>query len=68
MPSEPKAPPPEVRPMLAPKTIAKRMGISSAWLHKMIKAGTFPQPIRISQRVLRWDAEVVESWLRSRAS
>jgi predicted DNA-binding transcriptional regulator AlpA len=39
---------------------------SSATLWRMVKAGTFPRPVKISQRVSAWKIEAVRSWMQAR--
>jgi prophage regulatory protein len=39
---------------------------SSATLWRMVKAGTFPAPVKLSARVTAWRAEDVRAWMQSR--
>jgi prophage regulatory protein len=39
---------------------------SSATLWRMVKAGTFPRPVKLSQRVSAWKIEAVRSWMQAR--
>jgi prophage regulatory protein len=41
---------------------------SSATLWRMVKAGTFPRPVKLSERVTAWDAAKVRAWLESKAN
>lgn len=36
------------------------------WLKREERAGRFPKRLRLSQRVLAWDAEAVAEWERAR--
>jgi prophage regulatory protein len=39
---------------------------SSATLWRMVKAGTFPRPVKLSPRVSAWKIEAVRSWMQAR--
>jgi predicted DNA-binding transcriptional regulator AlpA len=39
---------------------------SSATLWREVKAGSFPVPVKLSQRVTAWRVEDVRKWMRSR--
>jgi prophage regulatory protein len=41
---------------------------SSATLWRMVRAGTFPRPIKLSARVTAWRVEDVRAWMQSRVS
>jgi prophage regulatory protein len=41
---------------------------SSPTLWRMVKAGTFPAPVKLSQRVTAWRVEDIREWMRSRSS
>jgi len=56
----------EPLPLLDPKMVARRLGISYQTLMDKVKEGHFPRPIKISERVQRWRPEVIEDWLASR--
>lgn len=38
---------------------------SSATLWRRVKAGTFPKPVKLSERVTAWNVEDVRQWLVS---
>lgn len=42
--------------------------VSPATLWRWVKAGKFPEPIRLSDRVTAWEASKVNAWVESRAS
>lgn len=42
--------------------------VSSPTLWRMVKAGTFPAPVKLSARVTAWRVEDVRAWMQSRAS
>jgi len=41
---------------------------STATLWRRVKAGTFPQPVKLSERVTAWRAEDVRQWLAAQAA
>ena len=41
---------------------------SSATLWREVKAGSFPVPVKLSQRVTAWRVEDVREWMRSRTA
>jgi len=48
-----------------------RVGIvpfSCATLWRMVKAGEFPSPLRLSKRVTAWTVEDVRKWIESRSA
>lgn len=47
------------------KELCQLLGISSATLYRMVKAGSFPGSIRISENMVGWLAGDVDEWLHS---
>ena len=48
-----------------------RQGIlpfSSPTLWRMVKAGKFPAPVKLSDRVTAWRVEDIRSWMQSRSA
>jgi prophage regulatory protein len=43
------------------------LGISKSTLYRLISAGQFPKPFKLSERLNGWRVEVVEAWLMSKA-
>ncbi len=41
---------------------------SSATLWRKVKAGEFPRPVKLSERVTAWRVEDVRAWMLSRAA
>jgi prophage regulatory protein len=41
---------------------------SSATLWRAVKAGTFPAPVKLSDRVTAWRVEDIRAWMKSRAA
>jgi prophage regulatory protein len=43
-------------------------GISRSTIYAMVKAGTFPSPIKLGRRAVGWIESDVHSWIDSRVS
>jgi predicted DNA-binding transcriptional regulator AlpA len=41
---------------------------SSSTLWRMVKAGKFPQPVKLSERVTAWRVEDIRAWMQSRTT
>lgn len=41
---------------------------SSATLWRKVKAGTFPAPVKLSERVTAWRADDVRAWMQARVA
>ena len=46
--------------------LAKYLPISSTELWRKVRAGDFPKPIRLGQRVVAWNLGEVLAWLETR--
>ena len=46
--------------------ILKLTGLCRTTIWRMVKAGTFPQPVQLGARAVGWRASDVEEWLESR--
>jgi prophage regulatory protein len=51
---------------MTPKSVCERVALSRATLDRLVAAGKFPRPIRITERRLAFDAEKVEQWISER--
>lgn len=54
--------------LLNPESVSEKLGITKKALHSLRfrEKKTFPQPIRISQKVLRWDEADIDQWLTAK--
>jgi prophage regulatory protein len=52
--------------LLAPKEVARLLNIGPRTLRRWIAEGTFPEPMRLNSRVIRWKWETFQHWLDSR--
>ena len=48
---------------ITPKQACERIALSRATLDRMVAAGTFPKPIRITERRLVYIEADVEAWI-----
>ena len=46
--------------------IKEKLGISSSNIWRMVKAGKFPKPIKLSSNCTAWNAIDVEAWAQER--
>ena len=44
-------------------SVIERTGVSKTHLYRLINAQKFPCPVKLSERVSVWDAELVDRWL-----
>ena len=47
-------------------SVIERTGVSKTHLYRLIQAEKFPRPVKLSERVSVWDAELVDRWLSSK--
>ena len=46
--------------------VEKRCRIARTTIYRLMRAGQFPEPIRIGPRAVRWSRDEIERWLASR--
>ena len=46
--------------------VLKLTGLSRTTIHRMVKAGTFPPPMKLGARAVGWRAADIEEWLDDR--
>lgn len=46
--------------------VLQRCGISNSTLHRRLKAGEFPAPIKLGPRAVAWVEEEVDAWIAQR--
>ncbi|MBD1389269.1 AlpA family phage regulatory protein [Neiella sp. HB171785] len=51
---------------LSLKEVCTLVGLSRATLYRMIKKGTFPRGVQISERRMAWHIDVVQRWIDDR--
>ena len=50
---------------IRPKNLLPLLGFSNATLWRKVKAGTFPQPIKLGKNITAWRMNEVEDWMKS---
>ena len=53
---------------LTPKAVCERVALSRATLDRLVAAGKFPTPIRLTERRLVYDADAVEAWMQEKVA
>lgn len=43
--------------------VTDKTGVSKSQIYRLIKAGDFPKPSKISERVSVWDEAALDEWL-----
>jgi prophage regulatory protein len=54
--------------LLNVKTVQKVTGLSRSTLHAKVKGGTFPAPIKLSARCVRWTSLSIQQWIQALAT
>jgi prophage regulatory protein len=52
--------------ILRPRELASYVGLSLATLWRLRRAGSLPEPLRLSKNCVGWRTSVVDAWLASR--
>ena len=52
--------------ILRRRQVEQETQLSKATIYRMIRAGTFPRPLRLASRAVGWRREEIENWLSSR--
>lgn len=52
---------------IRPRDVVEMIGVSRTTLWRMVQAGTFPPPVRITERNRGFLLEAVEAWMKARA-
>lgn len=47
------------------KTVMATTGLSRSTLYSKVKDGTFPAPIKLSKRCIRWHSEAIRKWVNA---
>jgi prophage regulatory protein len=55
--------PPTVDRLLREPEVKAATGLSRSQRHRMVKAGKFPAPVRISERASAWRQSQISEWL-----
>ena len=53
--------------LLIMAVVKELTGLSEPTIRRRVKAGTFPAPVRLSARCIRWKAATLQNWLKAQA-
>ncbi len=48
--------------LLRVKDVERELGISRTTIWRLVKAGTFPPPLRITSKAIAWRRSDIEAW------
>lgn len=57
-----------MQPILRIHDVVAVTRLSRSTIYRLIQAGQFPKPIKLTERASGWQYEAVEQWLRDRIS
>jgi len=52
--------------LLTRRQVEARCCLSASSLHRFMRGGLFPEPIRVGRRAVRWHASEIDAWLAAR--
>ena len=52
--------------MLRREEVENRCGIARTTIYRLMRAGQFPEPVKVGPRAVRWPASEIEDWLAER--
>ena len=52
--------------LLTRREVSARCGIARTTIYRLMRAGLFPEPVRVGIRAVRWNEHELASWLASR--
>ena len=55
-----------VRELMRREEVEERFGVSRRWIYNQMRAGRFPEPVRISERAVRWRVIDLDEWAAGR--
>ena len=53
---------------IRPRQVLEMIGVSRTTLWRMVQAGAFPRPVRITERNCGFVLDNVEAWMKARAA
>jgi prophage regulatory protein len=54
--------------LLTPKAVCERTSLSRSSLDRLVAAGEFPAPIRITERRLAYSLAQIEAWMQEKVA
>jgi len=56
----------KVRELLCREEVEKRYSVSRSWIYSQMRAGRFPEPVKIGKRAVRWRMADLDEWAAGR--
>ena len=53
-------------PLLRREQVEERTGLARTTIYRKMREGSFPEPIQVGVRAVRWPASEFETWLAGR--
>jgi len=54
--------------LVSPKAVCDRTSLSRSTLDRLVAAGAFPQPVRLTDRRLAFNAAAIEAWMQEKVA
>ncbi len=54
------------RELLRREEVEARLAVSRSWIYSEMRAGRFPEPVKIGKRAVRWRVADLDEWAASR--
>ena len=55
-----------VRELMRREEVEERFGVSRSWIYCEMRAGRFPEPVKIGKRSVRWRVADLDEWSADR--
>ncbi|MCY4554903.1 MAG: AlpA family phage regulatory protein [Chloroflexi bacterium] len=55
-----------VRELMRREEVEERFGVSRSWIYCEMRAGRFPEPVKIGKRSVRWRVVDLDEWAAGR--
>ena len=56
----------KARELLRREEVEQRFGVSRSWIYCEMRAGRFPEPVKIGKRAVRWKVVDLDEWAAGR--
>ena len=56
----------KVRELLCREEVEERFGVSRSWIYCEMRAGRFPEPVKIGKCAVRWRVMDLDEWAADR--
>jgi prophage regulatory protein len=56
------------RPLLRMRAVCQSTGLSRSQLYRRLRAGEFPQPVRLSKQAIAWASNEIQDWIDARVA